>query len=87
MFTGSDNLTGVARFECRVDGGEFATCESPAAVGALPEGEHTFEARAVDGVGLTDATPAKVTFMVDRTPPDTQITEARPRRWPAPRSR
>ena len=63
-----------ATFECRVDAAAFASCSSPFTTGALSDGAHTFEVRAKDGVGNTDASPASRAFTVDTTPPDTTIT-------------
>jgi hypothetical protein len=36
-------------FMCRVDAGAFASCSSPYATGALPDGSHTFDVYAVNG--------------------------------------
>ena len=63
-------------FSCRLDLGDWSTCESPASFSGLAEGEHTFEVAATDGAGNTDATPASRTWTVDTTPPETDITSA-----------
>jgi len=64
-------------FECRIDGGSFSSCSTPHTTASLSGGSHTFEARAIDGVGNADATPASRTFTVDTTgPPETTITRA-----------
>ena len=64
-----------ATLECRVDGAAFAPCASPYTTALLDNGDHTFQARATDAAGNTDATPASRTFTVkiDTTPPKTQI--------------
>ena len=64
-----------ATFECRVDGADFGPCESPYTTAVLPNGSHTFQARAKDAAGNTDATPASRTFTVDvdSTAPKTRI--------------
>ncbi len=72
-FDGSDDGAGVAGFECRRDGGEYAACESPKTLSGLSETQHTFEVRAVDKAGNKDAVPDSVTFTVDLTPPQTTI--------------
>ena len=45
-------------FACRLDGGSFATCSSPATYTNLANGPHTFEVRATDPAGNTDGSPA-----------------------------
>jgi hypothetical protein len=54
-------------FQCRYDGaGSFIPCSSPTTSQPLSEGPHYFEVRAVNGA-TTDATPARVDFVVDST--------------------
>src|SRR5205085_1188903 len=61
-------------FECRIDGGSWAPCSSPHTIApALAEGSHTFDVRATDQAGNTDATPASRTWTVDLTAPQTTI--------------
>ncbi len=56
-------------FECRVDSGAFASCGSPYTTGALGDGAHTFEVRAVAAAGTRDPSPASQAFTVDTTDP------------------
>ncbi len=71
-FTFDTNEPG-STFECRVDTAAFAPCTSPHTTAGLDEGEHAFEVRAIDEAGNVDPSPASNTFVVDVTPPDTQI--------------
>src|SRR5215207_2130807 len=73
-FNFSSNESDVT-FECKLDNGAFESCFSPKSVpneGLLAEGLHTFEVRAIDTSGNTDATPASRTWTVD-APPETTI--------------
>jgi hypothetical protein len=78
-FTGSDTGgSGVASFECQLDGAGFAPCTSPQSYTSLGNGSHTFQVRAVDGVDNVDPTPASYTWLVDAdtTPPGATINQA-----------
>jgi CSLREA domain-containing protein len=65
-----------SRFECRIDGAAFAACTAPHTTAPLPTGSHTFEVRATDVVGNTDASPATRSFSVDAKAPETTIDKA-----------
>ena len=77
----SSNESG-AQFECRLDGGPFDACDSPAHFNGLPDGSHTLAVRAIDLAGNVDPTPASTSFVTagtpaqDTTPPDTTIAGA-----------
>ena len=62
-------------FDCSLDGAAFATCDSPLInSGPVADGSHTFEVRASDSLGNTDASPASYNWTSDATAPDTMIT-------------
>ncbi len=69
----------VNEFECALDDGEFAACETPFEIaGPLGGGVHVFHVRAVDPDGNRDISPAFYEWLIigadDTTPPETFIT-------------
>ncbi len=58
-----------ATFQCRLDGAAFAACSAPVTVSGLTTGAHTFQVRATDAAGNTDATAASYAWSVDVTAP------------------
>ena len=65
---------GGSTFECELDGGGFSACSSPKSYTSLSDGSHTFEVRAVDVAGNTDATPAQSTWSIDTVAPNSTMT-------------
>ncbi len=56
-------------FECRLDGGAYAACDSPKNYTGLSNGSHTFYVRAIDAAGNPDPTPASYTWEIDTPAP------------------
>ena len=71
-FTFGSNETGVT-FECSLDGGAFAECETPFLPEGLTSGSHTLSVRAIDGAGNIDETPATHAWIYDVNAPQTSI--------------
>ena len=77
VFNGTDSIA-IRLYECRLDAGPWATCESPKHYPVLLAAAHTFEVRSIDTASNVDPAPAAYGWTVDLTPPDTQLTA-----WPA----
>lgn len=67
-FEGADATSGIAGYECRIDGAAFAAC-APDHTVTVAAGDHTFEVRAVDVAGNRDPSPALHAWRVDTSPP------------------
>ncbi|MBI3072170.1 MAG: DUF11 domain-containing protein [Deltaproteobacteria bacterium] len=72
------SLDGTATFECRLDSGSWSVCTSPASLSGLADGSHTYDVRAKDPAGNTDASPASYTWTVDTAIPETSFTATPP---------
>src|SRR3954449_12597235 len=66
-FTSSES---GSTFQCKLDGGAWATCTSPKPYSGLTTGSHTFSVRATDAAGNTDSTPATQTWTIQSAPAD-----------------
>lgn len=64
-------------FTCAFDGEDPVTCTSPYSR-TLGDGTHTFVVRASDAIGNSDDTPAEHVWTIDRTAPNTTITDRPP---------
>jgi hypothetical protein len=74
-FSGTDTGgSGVASFQCQLDGGGWTACTSPKSYSGLADGSHTIRVRAIDAAGNVDPSPAATTFLVDTVAPNTSIT-------------
>jgi hypothetical protein len=69
-FTASDPT------QCKLDGGAFTACTSPATYSGLADGPHTFTVKATDPAENTAQTSHAWT--VDTTPPTVEITGGKP---------
>ena len=65
---------GTATFQCKLDGGSYSSCTSPAGFTSLQPGQHTFYVYATDSLG-NQSSPAHKTWTVDTQThrPDNQI--------------
>ncbi len=78
LFTFSSDQPGVT-FECALDSGPFAGCETPHEVSGLAVGSHELQVRAVDPADKVDPTPVVYAWTVEApTPPETSIVLAPP---------
>ena len=60
-------------FKCKLDTSRWKRCKSLKTYTGLTDGLHTFKVRATDSAGQTDRTPAKYSWTVETTPPETTI--------------
>ncbi len=63
-----------ATFECKLDGGAFATCMSPTSYSNLADGSHTFSVKATDTVGNVGP-ETTFTWTIDTVLPVATITQ------------
>ena len=66
----------VTGFSCRLDGGSFSPCVSPASYAGLADGAHTFEVKALADLVGNAGTTTSATWTVDTTAPATTITDS-----------
>jgi hypothetical protein len=59
----------AATFECMLDNGPASACTTSFTTPALGDGPHTFQVRAIDGVGNPDPTPATRSWTIDTIAP------------------
>jgi hypothetical protein len=65
-----------ATFQCSLNDGPWAACNSPRTYTGLVDGQQKFAARASDPAGNVDPSPATFSWLIDATPPEVTITEA-----------
>ncbi|MGE0631271.1 MAG: Ig-like domain repeat protein [Pseudobdellovibrionaceae bacterium] len=72
-FSGSDALSGIKNFECKLDQGSYADCVSGQTYPPFSEGDHSFSVRSVDNAGNTSAA-AEHSWKIDRLQPTLRFT-------------
>jgi hypothetical protein len=70
-FTASESSS----FSCRLDGGAFAPCGSPANYSGLGDGPHTFAVKATDAAGNTGP-ETSYSWTIETRPPTAALTSA-----------
>ena len=74
-FSGSDAGSGVARFECQLDGADFTPCSSPQSYSNLSEGQHSIAIRAVDQADNVDPSPALHLWTINTNVPPVVVAD------------
>jgi len=65
---------GPCTYRCQIDGLAWGRCKSPKTYTALANRVHTFKVWAINSSGQADHSPAKYTWTIGITSPDTNIT-------------
>ena len=73
-FTDTDS---TATFQCQLDGAGFVPCPSGVTYGALADGVHTFDVKAVDAL-LNESPVTSYAWKVDTTPPPPPVISGPP---------
>lgn len=63
-FGAIDTGSGLASYECSLDGSTYAACTDPYTTGALADGSHQLSVSAIDNAGNQDQTPAVYTWTI-----------------------
>ncbi len=61
-------------FQCKLDSGSWASCDSPQAYSSLAAGAHSFSVKATDDSANTDASPATRSWTVEAAAPPADTT-------------
>ncbi|MFO7735803.1 MAG: hypothetical protein R6W70_06255, partial [bacterium] len=69
-FSGSSD---TAEFHCNIDEGSWEPCKSGSTFTGIKEGKRKFRVRATDKAGNVEKEPAVYNWIVDLTPPETEI--------------
>ncbi len=76
-FTFSSSEAGSS-FQCRLDSGSWADCDSPQFYSGLSVADHTLLVRATDAAGNVDPNPAVRNWTVEATPPPPPPSDTTP---------
>ena len=76
-FAFSANESGPG-FVCSLDEAAFNPCTSPWTTPSLTEGAHTLRIQARDAAGNVETPPASYSWVIDLTPPETQLLTGTP---------
>lgn len=77
-FSGTDNLSGISHFECRLDlQAVYAACATGQSYVGLGDGSHSFAVHAVDNAGNISK-DAAYTWVIDTTAPSIEFTKTPP---------
>ena len=68
VFNVSDQISGIDKTECRLDGGSFQTCKSPVDYSQLSEGGHSFSIKVRDKAGNVSSTQSYQWFIDTKGP-------------------
>ncbi|MGA7396251.1 MAG: PKD domain-containing protein, partial [Solirubrobacterales bacterium] len=77
-FAAAPTPSGIAGYECQLDGGGFSACTSPKSYTGLSDASHTFEVRATDNAGNVETPAADYNWTVDSTLPVVTLTDDLP---------
>ena len=64
-------------FQCKLDSGSWADCDSPQSYSGLAVADHSFSVKATDAAGNVDASPATRSWTVEATPPASAASRRR----------
>ena len=68
----------AAGYQCRVDDGPWAACDTPFTFDVMLDGLHTLDAAAVDEAGNRDISPVRVSWIRETVAPETTLIDSPP---------
>ena len=73
-FSGINNNQGIVSYKCRLDGGNFETCQNPRILTGLSEGQHSFSVVGLDSAN-NESQPITYVWLIDRNKPSLTLLE------------